>query len=303
MHIRIGGGLVKALDRAQRLECEAVQLFSGNPNAWARTPLDPDAAALFTARAADLNIHPIVLHTPYLVNLASPDDDIWGKSAVVLADAVKRAPLISAGYIVTHIGSHKGAGYEAGLERIEKAVRYALKAGISTQDRSDPSILSLSKDEGRSGRSVCDEGPVIALEMGSGSGNSIGSRFEQMEDILSRLTDVSDRVGICIDTAHLWGAGYDISTEQGVNSMFDLLKRHVGFERLKVVHLNDTQMPLDSRRDRHYHIGQGHIGREGFRAILNYPGTADLPGIIETPAEDDLTPDSENLAVLRSLRS
>lgn len=275
VHIRIGGGLVKALDRALKLECEAVQLFSGNPNAWARTPLDPDIAALFRARTAELDIHPTVLHTPYLVNLAAPDEEIWGKSREVLADAVRRAPLIGASYIVTHIGSHKGEGYEKGVRRIGEAVRYALDAA---------------------------EGPIIALEMGSGSGNSIGSRFEEMEDVLAHLTDAGDRVGICIDTAHLWGAGYDISTSGGVKAMFELLKRHVGFERLKVVHLNDTQMPLDSRRDRHYHIGKGQIGLEGFRAILNYPGTERLPGIIETPAEDDLTPDVENLATLRGLR-
>lgn len=267
---------MRALDRAMKLECEAVQLFSGNPNAWARAPLDPDAAAMFRARTAELDIHPIVLHTPYLVNLAAPDEDIWGKSRVVLADAVQRAPLLGAQYIVTHIGSHKGEGYEDGVRRIGEAVRYALYAA---------------------------EGPVVALEMGSGSGNSIGSRFEEMGDILRELSDVGDRVGICIDTAHLWGAGYDISTAEGVNAMFELLKRHVGFDRLKVVHLNDTQMTLDSRRDRHYHIGKGHVGLEGFRAILNYPGTQHLPGIIETPAEDDLAPDIENLATLRSLQA
>lgn len=275
VHIRIAGGLVRALDRARELECEAVQLFSGNPNAWARTPLDPDTAALFAAKTAELGIHPVVLHTPYLVNLASPDEEIHGKSKVVLADAVRRAPLMGASYIVTHIGSHKGEGYEDGVRRIGEAVRFALAAA---------------------------EGPIIALEMGSGSGNSIGSRFEEMGDILANLTDVSDRVGICIDTAHLWGAGYDISTAEGVGSMFDLLKRHVGLDRLKVVHLNDTQMALDSRRDRHYHIGEGHIGISGFRAILNYPGTENLPGIIETPAEDELIHDIDNLSTLRSLR-
>lgn len=276
VHIRIAGGLVKALERAHELDCEAIQLFSGNPNAWARTPLDPDQAALFAARVAELDMHPIVLHTPYLVNLASPDDDIWLKSTTVLAHAVSRASLIGAGYIVTHIGSHKGEGYGDGVRRIGESVRRALDAAPE---------------------------PVIALEMGSGSGNSIGSRFEEIEDIMNELADVIDRVGVGIDTAHLWGAGYDISTAAGVEAMFDSLKRHVGLERLKVVHLNDTQMALDSRRDRHYHIGKGHIGLEGFRAIVNYPGTESLPGIIETPAEDDLTHDRENLAALRALRS
>jgi deoxyribonuclease-4 len=276
VHVRIAGGLLKSLERAQELSCEAVQLFSGNPNAWARKPLDLDVAASFAAKAASLDIHPIILHTPYLLNLASPDDVIWIKSREALADAVGRAPAMGASIIVIHIGSHRGEGYEAGVGRIAEAVRYALDAAPE---------------------------PVIALEMGSGSGNSIGSRFEEMADIMRELGDAGDRVGVCLDTAHLWGAGYDISTAEGVGVVFDLLKKHVGFDKLKVIHLNDTEMALDSRRDRHFHIGKGQIGLEGFRAIINYPGTADLPGIIETPAGESLEADHQNLATLRSLRS
>ena len=279
VHVRIGGGLLKSLDRAQQLGCQAVQLFSGNPNAWARKPLDPVAAELFRARAAELDIHPIVLHTPYLLNLASPDVVIWSNTVKCLTDAVWRAPYMGASIIVTHIGSHKGEGYSAGIRRIQEAVRVSLDT-----EQSEPG-----------------EGPVIALELGSGSGNSIGFRFEQIADIMAGLTDISDRVGVCIDTAHLWGAGYDISTADGVNEMFGLLKRCVGFEKLKIIHLNDTQMPLDSRRDRHYHIGKGCVGLEGFRTILNYPGTESLPGIIETPADDDLSLDLMNLTTLREL--
>lgn len=276
VHVRIGGGLLKSLDRAQELGCEAVQLFSGNPNSWIRKPLDPIAAGLFKVRTAELDIHPIILHTPYLLNLASPDDIIWTKSRDALADAVWRSPAMGASIIVTHIGSHKGEGYEAGVQRIAEAVKSALDAA---------------------------SGSTIALELGSGAGNSIGSRFEQIADIMAELDDVRDRVGICIDTAHLWGAGYDISSAEGVQTMFDLLKQYVGFERLKIIHLNDTQMALDSRRDRHFHIGKGCVGIEGFRAILNYPGTHNLPGIIETPADDDLTHDHMNLSALRSLSS
>lgn len=275
VHVRIGGGLLKSLERAEELGCQAVQLFSGNPNAWARKPLDLEIAAGFAAKAAALDIHPIVLHTPYLLNLASPDDVIWTKSRDALADAVGRAPAMGASIIVTHIGSRRGEGYEAGVRRIAQATKFALEAAPE---------------------------PVIALEMGSGSGDSIGSRFEQMADIMRELGDEGDRVGVCLDTAHLWGAGYDISTAEGVEAVFDLLKQNVGFEKLKIIHLNDTEMALDSRRDRHFHIGKGQIGLEGFRAIINYPGTADLPGIIETPAGETLEPDHENLGVLRSLR-
>lgn len=274
VHVRIAGGLLKALDRAYELKCEAVQLFSGNPNSWATKPVDLEAASKFVARNIELGIHPVVLHTPYLLNLASPDDKTWSNSKRALADAISRAVPLGASFIVTHIGSHKGMGYEYGIKRIQEAVRCALDASNE---------------------------PVIALEMGSGSGNSIGSKFEEMADILEGLSDVSGRVGICIDTAHLWGAGYDISTADGVDFMFDKLKRYAGFERLKVVHLNDTEKALGSHIDRHHHIGKGNIGIEGFRAIVNYPGTQNLPGIIETPADNDLKQDKENLSVLRGL--
>ena len=272
VHIRIAGGLVKALDRAQYLGCEAVQLFSGNPNGWARTTLLPDVAEKFRARTAELNIHPVILHTPYLVNLASPDDGIWAKSKTSLTDAVEKAPMLGAEFIVTHIGSHKGLGYENGIVRIAEAVRYALEA---------------------------DPFPTIALELGAGAGRSIGSRFEQIADILQNLTDVIDRVGICIDTAHLWGSGYDISTPEGVKSMFEDLDYFVGLDKLKMVHLNDTEKELASHVDRHYHIGHGKIGIDGFRAILQHPATSDLPGIIETP--DDIEWDKKNLMTLRKL--
>lgn len=275
VHVRIGGGLLKSLERAQELGCEAVQLFSGNPNSWVRKPVDPEAAACFAARTAELGIRPIVLHTPYLLNLAAPAEDIWLKSREALADAVGRAPAMGASIIVTHIGSHKGEGYDEGVHRIAEAVKYALDAAPE---------------------------PVVALELGSGSGNSIGSRFEQIADIMSALGDEAARVGICIDTAHLWGAGYGISTAEGVEYMFELLQRHVGFDKLRVVHLNDTQMAIGSLRDRHYHIGKGEIGLEGFRAVLNHPCTQDLPGIIETPGGDDLTFDHMNLSTLRGLR-
>jgi deoxyribonuclease IV len=266
---------MKALARARELGCEAVQLFSGNPNGWAVSPLDPEIAATFSALAAECDIRPIVLHTPYLLNLASPDDVIWAKSVGALAHAVGRAGMLGAEYVVTHIGSHKGAGYEYGIGRIQAAVRAAVEAG----------------------------GATVALELGSGAGNSIGSRFEHIADILAGLADVEERVGICIDTAHLYGSGYDISTAHGVEAMMDDLKRFVGIEKLKVVHLNDTLMALGSHADRHHHVGKGNVGVEGFRALVNYPGTEDLPGIIETPGDGKIDLDGENLGALRGLRA
>ena len=275
VHIRIAGGLVKALDRAVELKCEAVQLFSGNPNSWIQKPADLEALAKFADRTAELDIHPVILHTPYLLNLATSDDEIWAKSRNALADAVYRAQMMRASYVVTHIGSHKGLGYESGIIRIREAVESALDAAPN---------------------------PIIALELGAGAGNSIGSRFEHIADILDSIKCGPERIGICIDTAHLWGSGYDISTALGVQNMFNTLHSYVGFDKLKVVHLNDTVKDLGSHIDRHHHIGKGQVGVEGFRAIVNYPGTQFLPGIIETPGES-LELDKENLAVLRALRA
>lgn len=272
VHIRISQGLLKALEQAHEIGCETVQLFSGNPNGWARTKLDPEVAARFRARTAELDIHPVILHTPYLLNLASPSDDTWCKSIGALSDAVNRAVELNADYIVTHIGSHKGEGYEEGVRRICEAVKQALETA---------------------------DGPTIALELGSGAGYSIGSTFEQIADIFEFLHD-QERVGICIDTAHLWGAGYDISTDEGVDATLGQLDRVVGAEYLKVVHLNDTLKDLGSHGDRHYHIGQGQIGSAGFEAILRHPITRDLPGIIETPGET-IEFDRGNLGVLRGL--
>lgn len=285
IHIRIAGGLVRALDTARELRCEAVQLFSSNPNSWVRTPLDLETAQAFAAKAAAFDIHPIILHTPYLLNLAAPDNDIWRKSKYALADAVRRAPAMGASLIVTHIGSHRGAGYEQGVRRIAEAVKFALDASACYHRHPEPV-----------------EGPTIALELGSGAGNSIGSRFAEISDIMTALGSDAARTGIAIDTAHLWGAGYDVSSPEGVDEMFAELDRYVGLGKLVVVHLNDTQMALGSHRDRHYHIGKGQIGVEGFRAVVNHPVTRDLPGIIETPAGDGLALDRQNLETLRALR-
>ncbi|MCX8053554.1 MAG: deoxyribonuclease IV [Armatimonadetes bacterium] len=273
VHIRIERGLLPALDRASELKCESIQLFSGNPRSWARPSLDHELASLFSTRAAELDIHPVILHTPYLVNLASPDQAIWIRSRDLLTDAVQRAATLGADRVVTHIGSHKGEGWEKGAIRVVDAVRFALDT-------------------------VSDV--IVVLELGAGSGGSVGSRFDELARIIDKL-DGHPRVGIAIDTAHLYAVGYDISRAEGVDEMFEDMRRLVGLDRLKLVHLNDTRVELGSHQDRHYHIGRGNIGNEGFRAIVNFPGTEDLPGIIETPYEPGW--DEKNLALLRKLAS
>lgn len=274
VHVWVGRGLARALDYAVALGCESIQLFSSNPNSWTAGALDPEAARLFAEKTAEFQIHPVVVHTPYLLNLAAPDPEIWTKSRDALFEAVRRARMLGAEYVVTHIGSHKGRGLREAYTRVASAVNEVL--GSSDNVR-------------------------IVLELGSGAGSGVGSRFEEVAEIVEQI-DHSERVGIAIDTAHLYAAGYDISTSEGVNLMFERLNSVLGLDMLKVVHLNDTQVQLGSKRDRHYHIGLGNIGKAGFQAILKHPATQGLPGIIETPAEG-VEWDVRNLTVLRELRS
>jgi deoxyribonuclease IV len=274
VHIRIAKGLLDGAAQAESLACETVQMFSSNPNAWSTSALDPVPAAAFAARITELGIHPVTLHTPYLVNLASPDATIWRNTVQLLSYALARADLMRAHYVVTHIGSHKGTGYEEGVVRIRLAIHAALEASPGTA--------------------------MLLLEAGAGAGNTIGSKFHELAHILDGVND-PERVGIALDTAHLWAAGYDLHTPEAVRSTLEEFDRHVGLPRLKLLHLNDTERGLDSHVDLHWHIGQGQIGTEGFRTLLNYPGFDDLPGIIETPGRD-MEHDSRNLELLKSLR-
>ena len=274
-HLRISGGLDKALAAAERLGCETMQVFAGNPNAWRESVVPPDSAEAFRLGVTRLGLRPVVLHTAYLLNLAAPNDLVYARSVHALSSALDRAQLLGAGYVVTHIGSHCGLGYEWGVARIKAAVESAL-----------------SQSPGQHG---------LLLEAGAGAGHTIGSRFEELADLLAALGAFSDRVGVALDTAHLWGAGYDVSTSDALERLLAEFHRVVGLDRLRLIHLNDTKAALGSRADRHWHIGQGQIGIAGFQAIVNHEAFRELPGILETPIEEPGA-DERNLRTLRSLR-
>lgn len=275
VHISISKSLAAAAEHAGRLGCETIQMFSSNPSSWRVAPLDPAQVEAFKTAIKKLGIHPITLHTPYLLNLASGKEGIWHAGIRSLTSALDRASLLGADYVVTHIGSHGGAGLAAGADRIKDAVSRAL-----------------DKSQGQA---------MVLLEAGSGAGNTVGSTFEELSAILERLNDRSERVGVCLDAAHLWGAGYDISSAEKVDRMLSRFDKMIGLDRLLLFHLNDTQVDLGSHRDRHWHIGQGNIGIEGFRAIVNHPALKNISGIIETP-EMELGKDVMNLNTLKSLR-
>jgi deoxyribonuclease IV len=274
VHVRLPKGLSSGIAQAERLGCETIQLFAGNPNSWIESPLSPIAVREFLEGRQRLDLHPVILHTAYLLNLAAPNESIYSKSVEALRLALERAKTLDAEYVVTHIGSHGGTGYEEGAGRIASAVSVALDGSPGTA--------------------------IVLLEGGAGAGNTIGSRFEEMADLLHRLDNHSERVGIALDTAHLWGAGYDISTAAAVDRTLQSFDSSVGLGRLRLIHCNDTKVGLGSHLDRHWHIGEGNIGIDGFRALVNHEALRDLAGILETPM-DEPGHDERNLSLLKSL--
>ena len=234
------------------------------------------------AQAARLNeLYPVVIHAPYLINLASPDDSIWEKSTALLQWTLQRGALLGAHYVVFHTGSHRGSGVEAGIARIAEAIRRILP-------ETPPEVMLL-------------------LENDVGAGNSLGYSFEQLGAVIDLLPDYRERLGVCIDTAHLWGAGYDISNAGTTRQMLEQFDRIIGLDRLKVIHLNDTEMALGSHRDVHARLGEGIIGEEGLRVLLCEPRLAHTAVILETPIKtdeqekEDWEHDKQQLARARTL--
>ncbi|HET91601.1 MAG TPA: deoxyribonuclease IV [Chloroflexi bacterium] len=274
-HESIAGGVYKAFDRAESVGCEAVQIFVKPNRAWAARPLSEREIARFRARAEETGIRPVVGHASYLLNLASPDDGLWARSRDTLVLELERCEALDVPYLVLHPGSHVGTGEEAGLARVAQALGEVHAATLGFRAR-------------------------MLLENTAGQGSNLGYCFEQLGWLLAR-TPEGQRLGVCLDTCHAFGAGYDLRTPEGYAAAMDTFDRIVGLERLKAIHLNDSKGELGSRKDRHEHIGKGCIGLDGFRNVLNDPRLAGLPGLLETPKGEDLQEDRENLATLRAL--
>ncbi len=234
-HMPTHSNAVKAAELARSIGCNAIQIFASNPTGW-RAPSDNGASSVAFAQAARANdLDPVVIHAPYLINLASPDDFIWEKSIALLRWTLQRGELLGARYVIFHTGSHRGAGVEAGIARVAEAIRRILPE--------TPSAV------------------LLLLENDVGAGNSIGHSFEQLRDILALLPEYGERLGVCIDTAHLWGAGHDISTAESTLLVLTHMDATFGLDCLKVIHLNDTEMALGSHRDVHARLGEGIIGK------------------------------------------
>jgi deoxyribonuclease-4 len=274
-HMSISGGLHKAFGHGERAGCDTIQIFSKNQQQWRGKPLGEQEIALFQAEQQRTGFGPLIVHDSYLINLASPKDELWEKSIAAFADELERCAALGIPYLVTHPGAHTGSGEEVGLRREAEALNRLFDAGV--------------------GGDV-----LVLLETTAGQGTCLGYRFEHLAQLIE-LVGHAERLGVCVDTCHLLAAGYDIRTPEACAATFDEFDRVIGIERIKAFHLNDSQKDLGSRVDRHTHIGDGCVGLEGFRAVVNDPRFADLPMILETPKDDDLAEDIENLAKLREL--
>lgn len=274
-HMSISGGVSKSFARGESVGIEAMQIFAKNERQWTAKPIPAEEAAAFRAEQERTGIHPVVVHDSYLINLAAPADELREKSIAAFADELERCAQLNIPYLVTHPGAHTGIGEEAGLARVADAINRLLAEGVG--------------------------GPtMILLETTAGQGTALGYRFEHLARLFE-LIPHHDRLGVCVDTCHIFAAGYDIRDEASYQATFAELDRLVGLERVKCFHLNDSQKDVGSRVDRHAHIGQGCIGVEAFRMLVNDPRFADLPMIIETPKGEDMAEDRMNLALLRSL--
>src|SRR6266852_4661578 len=242
-HMPTNSKPVKAAHIAQQIGCNAIQIFASNPTGWRPTGDNPAVYTAFVQAVRACELDPVVIHAPYLINLASPDDFIWEKSIALLTWTLQRGALLGARYVVFHTGSHRGSGVEAGIARIVQAIARILP-------ETPPEVMLL-------------------LENDVGAGNSLGHSFEQLGAALALLPEYDERLGVCIDTAHLWGAGHDISTMAATQQVLQEIDRTVGLKRLKIIHLNDTEKALGSHRDVHARLGEGIIGMEGLHALLS----------------------------------
>jgi len=271
VHVGIGGGLRKAVDEAVAAGCDCIQIFAGNPRGWRTTPYDASSWQEFARLRAERGIWPTVIHTSYLINLASSNRSLQSKSAKLVAHDLDVAARGGIEYVNTHLGSYGAQDRHKGFERACDTIR------------------RLTADAA--------PGPMLLLENSAGAGNLCGGTLEELGALLDRID--SPGIGVCIDTAHAWASGYDISDAAGVRAFLKELGRRIGFKRLRVLHLNDTEIALGGKRDRHWHVGRGLIGDAGFRALLRSPQLAHVAVICETPKTPEL--DRANVRAARRL--
>jgi len=259
LHVSISGSLSAAIDNAVERECSAFQIFTRSPRMWTAKDISKNDAQEFKDKLSVSKIDRLatVAHMPYLPNLASPNSATHEKSVSVLVKEVQRCGEIGIPYLVAHLGSHMGEGEEKGISQLIKAFEKAAEVKNDV---------------------------VILLENTAGQKNSVGSDFSQWSDIFSRLKP-KNRFGVCLDTCHAFAYGYDLRSEKDVSETFKEFDDRVGFENLKILHLNDSRGELGSNLDRHEHIGLGKIGERGIASVVKLANKKDIPIILETPID------------------
>ena len=272
-HVSHAGGLPTAVDRAEALGARSLQIFAGSPRTWRQPADDPEAMRRFRERAEETGIAAVV-HATYLINLGSTDDAVYGKSVRALQEAMGTARGIGAIGVVFHVGSHLGRGLDAALEQIVPALQIVL---------------------GENG----DSDTWLLLENSAGAGGTIGVDVADLQRIVGEL-DGHPRLGVCLDTCHLWAAGVDITDPDRVDELLAELDRAMGLDRLRSLHVNDSQLELGANRDRHENVGRGKIGN-GLAVMLGHPGLQGLPAVMETPGADGKGVDKREMRSLRRL--
>lgn len=271
VHVGVAGGYEAAVAYARQIGCTAMQFFSGNPKTYRVAPIDEAALARFAALRRDAGVAPAVIHTSYLINLASEDAKLAGNSLRLLKHDLAVAGTGDIAYVNTHLGSYGTGDRNEGFVRVCRALEEAL--------------------------AEIRPGVYLVLENSAGAGQLCGGTIEELGNFVRTIGH--PQLAVCLDTAHSWAAGYEISDAAGVERFFALVDEHLGLERVPLFHFNDTQIPLGGHKDRHWHIGEGLIGIEGFRALVTHPALRGKTAILETPGEQ---PDDErNLGTIRSI--
>jgi len=282
-HLPLADGMVKAADRAAEIGTTAIQIFGDNPTAWKRRAAPPPDQDDFRRRIREHGIDPVVVHASYLINLAGPDDEFYESSIGLLAAELRDAPGLGARFVNIHVGSHRGSGIEVGIERLADGINQALSRAAEDDDPG-------TEHEDHAPAGADPPAPMILLENSAGGGWGLGVSVIELAAVaeaLDRHGVPRNRVGFCLDTAHAWGAGYDLSDTTATDALLHEFDARIGIERLPVVHFNDTKSALASRTDRHEHIGAGLIGEAGMAHLLRHPLLAGATYILETPGMDE----------------
>ncbi|HEX5148019.1 MAG TPA: deoxyribonuclease IV [Candidatus Limnocylindrales bacterium] len=279
-HLPLGGGMVKAVERAHAIGADSIQVFADNPTAWRRRPEPPRELPAFRERLAARDIGPVAIHAPYLVNLAGPDESFFSRSVGVLAHDLRAAPGFRARFLNVHIGSHLGSGVHAGVARLAEGLRLAL---AEVEDGADASM--------------------VVLENSAGGGSGLGTDVVELAAIAEATAGQGipdERLGFCLDAAHAWGAGIDLANPDAIDAFLADFDARIGLDRLAMVHLNDSKAERGSRDDRHEHLGAGRIGAAGLAHLLSHPSLDHVAYYLETPGMEEGY-DAVNMARARDL--